>query len=176
MSITAEYELWHQRLGHAGDKVMANIHKCVDGVPNLQPHKHPFHKCQCCMKGKIKAAPKNKSTATKTTRRGQQFHMDFGFVRGSAFKAKNDKGQIITSRDGYNSCLIIVDNHTRYSWIFLSTSKHPPLKIVEQFLDRYGIKDGAYRHVRCDQGGGVSEKPIIPGGSTTTRLLGGAYR
>ena len=109
MTIKAEYELWHQYLGHAGEKVMANIHKCVDGVPELSPSKHPFRKCECCMKGKIKSAPKLKTTNTTTTMRGQQFHMDFGFVRGSAFKTTNDKGQIITSRDGYNSYITIQD-------------------------------------------------------------------
>ena len=158
LSQKAEYELWHQRLGHAGEKAMANIHKCVDGVPDLNPHEHPLHKCKYCMKGKVKAAPKNNTTSTKTTMRGQQFHMDFGFVRGSEFRSKNEKGQIITSRDGYNSCLILVDNHTRYTWIFLSTSKQPPLHIVTQFLDRYGIKEGVFRQVRCDQGGGISQK------------------
>lgn len=60
MTIKAEYELWHQRLGRAGEKVMANLHKCVDGVPELSPTKHPFRKCTCCMKGKIKAATKIK--------------------------------------------------------------------------------------------------------------------
>mmetsp|Transcript_26897 Transcript_26897/g.61923 ORF Transcript_26897/g.61923 Transcript_26897/m.61923 type:complete len:151 (-) Transcript_26897:406-858(-) len=40
-SIT-QYELWHQRLLHAGDQVMKNISHCVNGVPdNLK--KHAFH-------------------------------------------------------------------------------------------------------------------------------------
>ena len=61
ISAKAEYELWHQRLGHAGEKVLQNIHKCVDGIPNLHAHKHNFHKCECCMRGKDKSVPKNKS-------------------------------------------------------------------------------------------------------------------
>ena len=149
----AEYELWHQRLCHAGQKALSNIHKCADGIPDLNPAKHPFHKCEACMKGKVTAAPKHKHTTISTTQRGQLFHMDFGFVRGSAFKQQNEKGKIITSRDGYNSYLIIVDAHTRYTWIFLSASKEPPLQIVSQFLQQYGIKEGTFRQVRCDQGG-----------------------
>ena len=84
--------------------------------------------------------------------------MDFGFVRGSEYKSVNDKGKIVTSRDGYNSHLIIVDAHTRYLWVFLSASKHPPLKIVTQFLQRYGLTEGTFRQVRCDQGGGGGGK------------------
>ena len=157
MSARAEYELWHQRLGHAGERAMTEIHKCVDGIPNLHSHKHNFHKCECCMRGKVKAAPKKKSTSITTTARGQMFHMDFGFVRGSDYKHTNEKGKIVTSRDGYNSYLIIVDAYTRYTWIFLSASKQPPLTIVRQFLQRYGIKEGTFRQVRCDQGGELAK-------------------
>ena len=152
INLRAEYELWHQRLGHSGDNVMAALHKCVDGVHQLKPHKHPFRKCECCIKGKITAAPKNKTTSRTTTARGQLFHMDFGFVRGTKFKEKDVKGRIVTSRDGYNSYLIVVDVHTRYSWVFLSATKEPPLHIVKTFLQRFGIKEGTYRQIRCDQG------------------------
>ena len=157
LSARAEYELWHQRMGHAGERVMQNLHKCVDGAPNLNQHKHNFHKCECCMRGKVTSAPKRKTTHITTTARGQMFHMDFGFVRGSAFKSINEKGKIVTSRDGYNSYLIIVDSYTRYTWIYLSSSKHPPLTIVKQFLDRYGIQNGTLRQVRCDQGGELAK-------------------
>ena len=57
MSARTEYELWHQRIAHAVERVMTTIHHCVDGVPNLHTHKHNFHKCECCMRGKVKAAP-----------------------------------------------------------------------------------------------------------------------
>ena len=157
LNATAEYELWHQRLGHAGEKAMSVIHNCVDGVPSLYSHRNKFHKCECCMRGKVTSAAKRKYTNVKTSKRGEIFHMDFGFVRGSEYKSVNDKGKIVTSRDGYNSYLIIVDAHTRYSWVFLSASKHPPLKIVTQFLQRYGLTEGTFRQVRCDQGGELAK-------------------
>ena len=157
ISARAEYELWHQQMGHAGERVLQNLHKCVDGVPNLNAHRHNFHKCECCMRGKVKSAPKRKTTHINTTGRGQIFHMDFGFVRGSAFKAINEKGKIVTSRNGYNSYLIVVDSYTRYTWVYLSSSKHPPLTIVKQFLDRYGIREGSFRQIRCDQGGELAK-------------------
>lgn len=153
MAAGVEHELWHQRLGHAGDKVMTTIHKFVDGIPDLQRGRNYLYKCKCCMKSKVKAAVKNKTTHTVTTGRGQQFHMDFGFVRGTGFSTTDEKGKIVTSRDGYNSYLIIVDSFTRYTWTFLSASKEPPLEIVKSFLDRNGLKTGTYRNIRCDQGG-----------------------
>lgn len=128
----AEYELWHQRLGHAGQTVMQNLHKCVDGVINLGQQRHQFHKCDTCMRTKMKAAPKRKHVDTIITKRGQQSHMDYGFVRGSDFKEVNEKGSIVTSRDGYNSYLIIVDAYTRYTWVYLTSDKQPPLHILKK--------------------------------------------
>ena len=153
ISAKAEYELWYQRLGHAGERVLQNIHKCVDGVPNLYALKYHFHKCECCMHGKVKSAPKQKPTHIVTPARGQMFNVDFGFVRGSTYKSINDKGKVVTSCDGYNFYRIIVYSYTRYSWVYLSASKHPPLTIIKQFLDRYGVKGGSFKQVRCDQGG-----------------------
>lgn len=105
------------------------------------------------MRGKISATPKNKNSSPSTTARGQLFHMDFGFVRGNDFRTKNEKGKMITSRDGYNSYLIIVDSYTRYAWVFLSATKEPPLNTVKTFLNRYGLTTGTQRQIRCDQGG-----------------------
>ena len=45
---------------------------------------------------------------------GQHFHMDFGFVRGTGFRIKQEDKPTITSIDGFNSYLIIVDRVTRY--------------------------------------------------------------
>ena len=132
---------------------MSNIHKCVDGIPDLNPLHHQFHKCEACMRGKVTSAPKHKQTNITTTQRGQLFHMDFGFGRGSAYKEKNNKGKIVTSRDSYNSYLIIVDAYTRYTWIFLSATKQPHLQIVEEFLQKFGLKCGTFRQIKCDQGG-----------------------
>ena len=39
----------------------------------------------------------------------------------------------------------------------MSSSKQPPLHIVKQFLDRFGIQEGTFRQVRCDQGGELAK-------------------
>ena len=46
LSKAAEYELWHQRLGHPGQKVMEMIHKKVKGVPKLKGN--AFYRCASC--------------------------------------------------------------------------------------------------------------------------------
>ena len=61
---------------------------------------------------------------------GQYFHTEFGFARGSRYRIKQVKAPTITSIDGFNSYLIIVDRVTRYIWIFLTASKTPPVTIA----------------------------------------------
>ena len=68
---------------------------------------------------------------------GQHLHMDFGFVRGSAFSQRDELGRLITSIDGFRSYLIIVDCATRFKWIFHTTTKHPPLKEIESVLNKF---------------------------------------
>ena len=81
---------------------------------------------------------------------GQHFHMDFGFVRGSNYNVKEEDGPTVTSKDGYNSYLLIIDRATRFTWIFLTTSKHPPVNIAKKVLSKFKSYH-RHRTVRIDQ-------------------------
>ncbi len=58
---------------------------------------------------------------------------------------------MVASWDGYSSYLLVVDDASCYIWVFLTTSKEPPLDIIDTFLDRFGHIEGG--SVRTDQGG-----------------------
>ena len=83
---------------------------------------------------------------------GQHFHMDFGFVRGSAYKVKNETEPTITIIDGFNSYLVIVERFTRYIWIFLTTPKTPPINAAQRVLDKFK-SNNFHRTFRTDQDG-----------------------
>ena len=51
LTIAAEYELWHQRLGHPGESTMKGIHNLVKGIPKLKGN--AFHRCLSCMLSKM---------------------------------------------------------------------------------------------------------------------------
>jgi hypothetical protein len=53
--------------------------------------------------------------------------------------------RVVTSIDGFNSYLLVVDKFSRYMWIFLCKSKEPPID------DTFGLQEGGV--IRCDQGG-----------------------
>ena len=77
--------------------------------------------------------------------------MDFGFVQGSTYTIKQEDGPTITSKDGYNSYLVIVDRSTRYTWIFLTKSKHPPTAITRKVLKKFKSTN-THHTVRTGQG------------------------
>ena len=79
--------------------------------------------------------------------------MDFGFVRGSGYSSTEDDGRRVSSIDGMNSYLLIVDRKTRRLWVFLTKSKAPPLIIIRDFLAMHGSRTSTRRIIRTDQGG-----------------------
>ena len=178
MSRATQYELWHQRCGHAGSSTMEKLHNHVIGMPRLKGNS--LYRCPSCMAGKLctknRIGRKNKSFLQRQAlaqqaldtdsihvikhddlylpniEPGQKFHMDYGFVRGSGFKEEDKQGRTITSIDGYNSYLSIIDRATRYQWLFLTKSKEPQIEIVRRILNKFKSTN-PNRQVRVDQGG-----------------------
>ena len=90
----------------------------------------------------------------RTLEVGRRFYMDFGFIRASTSdysKPNKSIDRVEDSWDGYSSYLLIVDEASRYIWVFLTKSKEPPLDIIDTFLTRFGHRNGG--SVRSDQGG-----------------------
>mmetsp|Transcript_23363 Transcript_23363/g.33516 ORF Transcript_23363/g.33516 Transcript_23363/m.33516 type:complete len:1554 (+) Transcript_23363:3270-7931(+) len=179
MSKAAEHELWHARLAHPGETTSKDIHKHVKGCPVLRGN--AFYKCGCCMQEKMKhrSFPEITHSPVRNVARpstppaldpnpdlcpireqfekdllpGQMFQIDTGFVRGTGFSAEDPDGRRVTSMDGYNSYLLIVDRATRRHWLFLRKVKTPPIDIVKTFLEQNGNRKSTRRIVRTDQGG-----------------------
>ena len=86
--------------------------------------------------------------------------MDFGFIKALDTESDEKLKNLIKSYDGFNSYLLIIDKKTRYIWVFLSESKHPPVATVDKFLTKFGIpqdkRDNLNLVVRTDQGGELS--------------------
>ena len=167
LSAAMMHELWHQRLCHPGKTITENIHLVAEGVPMMTKGRHVLYKCKACERSKIQAVSKTRNIQTTQSKQtskttsppqsspisGQQFHMDFGFVRGSDYKDKDKDGKLITSIDGYRSYLLIVDAASGYMWVMLTKTKSPPIQPVRDFLQKHGNKSCQIKKVRTDQGG-----------------------
>ena len=157
-----ESELWAARLGHCGEQQLDMLPSCATGLPE-QFEYHPFrfidHKEMAYVRRQAA-----KRVAERAVEVGKRFYADFGFIRSSTStsninkrrKARKKKGEknldrVVQSIDGFNCYLAIVDEASRYTWIFLCKSKEPPIDEMLSFLQVWGLQSGG--SIRCDQGG-----------------------
>jgi len=166
----AAYALWHERYAHAGERVMSTLHLDLDDQPPLK--KPPFFKCLTCLMttGDQRATSEHNHVPSipqdlldwdddpvncddQLCLPGQRFNIDFGFMKGTGYCTKDEEGRTITSLDGYRSYLLIIDRKTRYTWVFLTKTKKPPLEIIDRFLKEHGHPITHNRTIRSDKGG-----------------------
>lgn len=155
LSGTGQYELVHACMGHPGERTSSILHLHVEGQEKLQ--KPSLYKCHICMlvkstkrpiptqHSKLSHAIINNTESgialqpTMPDFPGSHFHMDMGFVRGTGYHQKTEDGRLVTSLDGYNSYLLIVDRATRYLWVFLSKNKTPPITVITSIFENSWI-------------------------------------
>lgn len=80
--------------------------------------------------------------------------MDYGFVRASDEDFDHPtkkKDCVVESFDGYSWYLLIVNEISKHSWIFLRKTKDPPIELTKIFMLMFVNEDGVF--IRCDQGG-----------------------
>jgi hypothetical protein len=122
-----EVKLWAARLGYCGEWQLDAITKAADGVPVvLEPH--PFRFSDVKEQANVRHQPAS-SSAPRLNHKGQRFFMDFGFLCASTadfVRPDTKKDQVIRSFDGYTSYLAVLDDHSRYTWVFLCKTKDPP--------------------------------------------------
>ena len=148
-------ELWHQQLGHPGMHQLRHLQQCATGLPHGLHHQvHPLHHCKICSDARARKNPMGPISPVDHLLPGSRFHLDFGFMRASSdsFHKTPGASRVVDSYDGYNSYLLITDAKTRFTWVFLTTSKAPPIDLVKTFLLQNGLPTG-YRALRLDQGG-----------------------
>ena len=73
---------------------------------------------------------------------------------------KQEDGPLITSKEGYNCYLIIVDKYSCHIWVFLFVGKSPSTETITKFLDTLGLKTGL-RFIRTDQGGDLTKSTLF---------------
>ena len=130
-----ESELWAACLGFCEWWQLAALLGRVEGVPNSFSG-HPFH----FLDHKEQVAIKKRAatrTALRKAGKGRIFYMDFGFLRSSSSdfrRPSTNTDSVVTLFDRFESYLLIVDEHTRHVWVFLTRSKDPPVKTAGAFL------------------------------------------
>ncbi len=149
-----ESELCAACLGHCGEDQLTSLATCTDGLPNSFEF-HPFRYINWKEQAQVrKWAARCK--AQKVNDAGARFHMDFGFIRALSVdysRPKVTSDRVVKSYNGYNSYLLIVDDKSAMSWVFLTKSKSPPIELVRLFLGTFGQDHSLGGFIRCNQGG-----------------------
>jgi hypothetical protein len=140
---------------HLGSPGEDQLDLLTGNITSIPPgfHYHPFCFIDWKEEARVQKQAAGKS-AECTTEVGRQFCMDFGFMQASSldYSRPNKKhDRVIDSWDGYSSYLLVVDEASRYIWVFLTKSNEPPLDIIDTFLDRFGHVNGGL--IRSNQGG-----------------------
>ena len=114
--------LWHRRLGHVN---MKNLNRLAKGqlVRDLPIKDFMLvEKCVACAKGKAHRKPHKTKPVPSTKAVLELLHMDlFGPVNVLSIGKK-----------AY--CLVIVDDYSRYTWVYFLSHKNETAVLVKQFI------------------------------------------
>ncbi|GJY83601.1 retrovirus-related pol polyprotein from transposon TNT 1-94 [Tanacetum coccineum] len=112
--------LWHRQLSHLnfGNINQLTSHDLVDGLPKFKYYKN--HLCSACEQGKSKKASLPSKLVPSTESKLELLHIDLcGPLR-------------VASINGKKCILVIVDDYSRYTWVyFLRTKDEAPDMIID---------------------------------------------
>src|SRR3954465_14252259 len=133
--------LWHRRLGHAGMKNLQTLisKKHVVGINEVKFDKDRL--CSACEVGKITKKHHSAKTIMTTTRPLELLHMDLFGPQNYASLGGNKYG------------LVIVDDFSRYTWVFFLDDKSKVVEIFKSFAKRAQTEyELSLKHIRSDNG------------------------
>ncbi|GJW13075.1 ribonuclease H-like domain-containing protein [Tanacetum coccineum] len=138
-----ESKLWHRRLGHINFKTMNKLVKgnLVRGLPSKLFENNQT--CVACQKGKQHRAPCKSKIVSSISQPSHMLHMDlFGptFVKSLMKKMY---------------CLVVIDDYSRFSWVFFLATKDETSGILKSFITSFihgkeNLVDHKVKVIRCD--------------------------
>ncbi|GKB85877.1 putative ribonuclease H-like domain-containing protein [Tanacetum coccineum] len=136
-----ESSLWHRRLGHINFKIMNKLVRgnLVRGLPSKLFESD--NSCVACQKGKQHKASCKTKLVSSSSHPLQMLHMD---LFGPTF---------IRSINHNIYFLVVIDDYSRFSWVFFLTTKDETSGILKTFI--IGIENQINHKVkiiRCDNG------------------------
>ncbi|GJZ10257.1 integrase, catalytic region, zinc finger, CCHC-type containing protein [Tanacetum coccineum] len=114
--------LWHRRLSHLNFGTINDltILDLVDGLPKFKYGKD--HLCSACERGKSKKASHPPKLVPSNHSKLELLHMDLcGPMR-------------VASINGKKYILVIVDDYSRYTWVYFLHSKDETPEIIKKFI------------------------------------------
>ncbi|GJR92879.1 retrovirus-related pol polyprotein from transposon TNT 1-94 [Tanacetum coccineum] len=133
--------LWHRMLLNLNYDTINDLTKqdLVDGLPKLKYDKD--HLCSACERGKSKKATHPPKLIPSTCSKLELIHMDL--CGPKRFESINGKKYI----------LVIVDDYSRYTWVYFLQTKDETPKIIKKFIAQVQLNFNVkIQKVRTDNG------------------------
>jgi len=140
-STKAQWETWHRRLAHLGyDSMRLLLSSLSTGAPIARQGAHAEGACEGCVMGKINRLPFPTSDSHATGML-DLIHMDICEL-GTA------------SRLGACYVLVLVDDYSRYTWVFFQKLKSDAPAIIKEWIVRAErMFERKVKTIRSDNGG-----------------------
>nr|GEX46545.1 retrovirus-related Pol polyprotein from transposon TNT 1-94 [Tanacetum cinerariifolium] len=133
--------LWHQRLSHLNFVTINNLVKnnLVQGLPKMKFEKD--HLCSACEQGKIHRKHHKSKMVFASNKPFYLLHMDLcGPMR-------------VQSINGKRYVLVVVDDYSRYTWVFFLHSKDEASEVIISLIKKTRVNlQLQVQHVRTDNG------------------------
>nr|GEY37467.1 integrase, catalytic region, zinc finger, CCHC-type, peptidase aspartic, catalytic [Tanacetum cinerariifolium] len=116
--------LWHQRLSHLNFATINNLVKnnLVQGLPKMKFEKD--HLCSACEQGKIHRKHHKSKSAFASNKSLYLLHMD---LCGPMH---------VESMNGKRYVLVVVNDYSRYTWVFFLNSKDKASEVILSFIKK----------------------------------------
>ncbi|GJU68366.1 retrovirus-related pol polyprotein from transposon TNT 1-94 [Tanacetum coccineum] len=141
--------LWHQRLSHLNFATINNLVKnnLVRGLPKMKFEKD--HLYSACEQGKIHRKHHKSKTAFASNKPLYLLHMDLcGLMR-------------VESINGKRYVLVVVDDYSRYTWVFFLHSKDEASEVIISFIKKTQVNlQLQVQRVRTDNGTEFKNKTL----------------
>ncbi|GJY94022.1 retrovirus-related pol polyprotein from transposon TNT 1-94 [Tanacetum coccineum] len=141
--------LWHQRLSHLNFATINNLVKSnlVRGLPKMKFEKD--HLCSACEQGKIHRKHHKSKTAFASNKPLYLLHMDLcGPMR-------------VESINGKRYVLVVVDDYSRYTWVFFLHSKDEASEVIISFIKKTQVNlQLQVQRIRTDNGTEFKNKTL----------------
>nr|GFA93722.1 retrovirus-related Pol polyprotein from transposon TNT 1-94 [Tanacetum cinerariifolium] len=119
--------LWHQRLSYLNFDTINDLAKndLVSGLPKIKYAKE--HLCPSCKQGRSKRASHPPKPVPNLKQRLHLLHMDLcGPMR-------------VASINGKRYVLVIVDDYSRYTWVYFLRTKDETPEVIKNFLKKISV-------------------------------------
>ncbi|CAN1339431.1 Retrovirus-related Pol polyprotein from transposon TNT 1-94 [Linum perenne] len=134
--------IWHRKLGHISSTRIAKLCSLniVRGLPNLKTNQDFF--CQACVQGKQTRTSFKKISGVFTDHPLELIHMDL-------FGPAN-----VRSLGGKSFAFVIVDDFSRFTWVFFLARKDECLSVFQTFVKQISLTTSfQVQTLRSDHGG-----------------------